>query len=401
MSSLKFCFAIVFVSLLLVGCTTSQQASEGVQQTQSESGMVEEVRTEGQSAAVSANQGPLSFNCVLTADAVKQTCGIDLDLTATRYDRPVNNILVLPCSVSLPKTVDATSTRYSSPSGVVVSYGVARFNKIIPDFEAFKATRINDYRAGLKDSEDLPGLGDSAFITYRRLNDYGTYENYEDSPAMGLYALKDNLVYTLEFDQQGQRLVRIPGDVADYARTNISLCSIQEGKELMNVMLSQMLSEPETQTQPGLAGCALTPEIIKQSCGMTNLREGVELKAFYLGSEARGGTCTVSASLPNSADSVVARFEEIPVSQMPSAASGEELSGIGDAAVAVQGDRGTTLYFQVGERAARFSAVVEPSANDVLVYDPDLQRSVPIGGYCNLEEAKSVVRDVLVPFLSR
>lgn len=175
---------------------------------------------------------------------------------------------------------------------------------------------------------------------------------------------------------------------------------------------STLGTEPADSTVPAPAGCILTPELVQERCNIV-LKEGMTFRVFDRSEKYRPVICRVAVETIKSAAFDIASFTEISNKNedllgnvyavtfediVPDGAT--PITGLGDQA-AISGPTvyGFSIYFKVGERMGIFSSNRVKNEEEVVLYDPDQQKDIPIGGACNSEEAQEIVREVLVPYL--
>ena len=385
-------FTLLFALLFLAGCVKKE-------------GEVSSVQLEN--AQEIDERAPFQFHCVLTPEVVQEVCGIEsnMPLTAIRQDIPKEPF---NCIIKSKVDLDDHSSLRLSGSYVVLSGAVRLPIGAIHDFAAFRAEKTRgEYESKRpKDNRDVPGLGDAAFVTTlqpdRRVTRPGEMPTLDNAESMGLYVLKNNLVYQLEFYRATNAWRFDPHD-----SERVDVCSIEEAGVLMQRMLNQAVTvqgglRPTTQE---FSGCAITPELIEEKC-RTNRPDNTPLSSRFMDSvceiKVKGGSgfpIVEFEEVPNyyvkkqdgqevhmtlTFDEIARGRERLASAITKHSVMESEVTDMPDLAdrAAIREETtldygGFDLYFQVGERVGKFSTTNKG---------------------CSIEEAKDIVATVLVPY---
>lgn len=152
----------------------------------------------------------------------------------------------------------------------------------------------------------------------------------------------------------------------------------------------------------GASVCALTPEVVIQTCNI------VPAETVRLFSRVYFGDCEVLAEAQRSDKYGVVIFNVEAENQTLSefrqlydvSTIYEPVTGVGDAAYLFRkhdNENGFNIIFHVGNKTGK----LEIPSDEIEYYDIVEKMVYPIGGGCNEEEAKELVKNVLVPYMRR
>lgn len=332
--------------------------------------------------------GPLAVNCVLTPEFVQKTCSLDSRINIKSERQDLSSAYGQRCWIVpyMDFSQEQYPSQFTTDKTSILGYDadyLSELNK--KSFEELKRTEV-----GSQPSQDLPVLGEKAFVTarpsYAQLLGEEQPAPLDEAKELAMFTYKNGIVYQLSFTNKGMLTSQEP-----VASEELPVCSVDEAVILMQQMLGSMLGSSSTQMY---SGCALTTELIEERCDI-NLQNNLKLFSRFI-----NGQCEINSR--DISGFAVASFKEISVEKferlyLPS--SMRSLSGIGDRAYIWEKQNGIDLYFRTGNRAGIFSVFKEPGKEEVYIFDVGTQQPLPLGGACNEEETKDIVNEVLVPYL--
>lgn len=338
------------------------------------------------------SSGPLAVNCVLIPELVQETCSLDsrINLQSSRED--LSYASGHRCWIRYYGDFmnEEYPTYPSTAKKSVLGYDVDYLSELRKNsFNEFKLAEV-----GNNPSRNVPNLGESAFVVAKPY-----YWKYTEEPAaledyaeLALFSYQNGLVYQLLFSNKG-KLTFKDAVTSEWTSEELPVCSVDEAVVLMRTMLNSMLGS--SGNVQSYSGCALTTELIEERCDI-DLQNNIKLFSRFINNQCEINALSLSGSAVASFKEISSeRFDQMDVDGV------KEILGVADRAYLKPRRNGLDLYFKTGERAGIFSTFNDQEKEEITIIDIRIQQAAPLGGACNEEEAKEIVREVLVPYLLR
>ena len=165
---------------------------------------------------------------------------------------------------------------------------------------------------------------------------------------------------------------------------------------------------------PTLPVCILTPDLVYNTCQIPRTPAQLSSRLYHGDCEVNAGTARgeiffVVTFKNVSLQTIESQFDQLEYEQQHGPAGDkrmEEIPGLGDRALViytpselirdVEYQNDFEIYFQAGNKGGKFSS----NGDQVWVYDTAQQQAVPIGGGCDIDEAKEIIQNTIIPYLN-